>query len=176
MMSGQPIDEPEDELQQALLMNAQLKAMIAEQARSAKPPSMPQSTQRGQAQPHQDKTFNPLQKQEIARGNEMLLLRMMQIDNESRKGGGFSRNQGYCKNHLSSASINRSRQQNRINEENQKIAGRLQNVRTSSLGRSGTSIAGGNQRSRSVDAGRLTRAPLVKPHGKPRLQQPEWQS
>merc|ERR1712094_54973 len=139
MMPGEPTNEPtDDELQQALAMNAQLKAMLAEQSRSAKPPSMPRSTNRGQAQLPQDKTFNPLEKQEIARGNERLLKNMMQIDSDScnRKGGGFSRNQSYSKSHVSSSAINRSRQQNKINEENQKIAGRLGNVRTSSLGRS----------------------------------------
>jgi len=175
MMCGQPIDEPDsDEIQQALAMNAQLKAMLAEHARSGKPPSIPQSTNRGQAQ--ENKTFSRSQQQEIANGNEMMLRRMMSCDADNRKGGGFSRNQGYAKSHPSSSAINRNRQQDKIYEENQKIASRLGRVRTSSLGRSGTSIVGGNSRSRSVDPGRVTRAPLVKPHGRPRMEQPEWNS
>merc|ERR550514_1481063 len=107
----------------------------------------------GSHQVSQDKTFSPLEKQEIERRNEMLLMRMMQIhgDSSNRKGGGFSRNQGYCPKHPSSSAINRSRQQSKIAEENLKIAARLGNVRTAtSCGRSGKSIVGNSNRCNSA--------------------------
>mmetsp|Transcript_79514 Transcript_79514/g.170411 ORF Transcript_79514/g.170411 Transcript_79514/m.170411 type:complete len:175 (+) Transcript_79514:89-613(+) len=88
--------------------------------------------------------------------------------------------------HVSSEAINRRKRSESMAKENRALVQRLEGVRSSGLGRvagrvtpaaaAACRLTGGGRCFAGPDPGRLTRPPNVKPHGRPRMEQPEWQS